>query len=326
MEVSNQQTPRAKQRGWLVLLLAFAAAFLAVVFPLALIIAPALWAYAGARTKPALMLLPAALYMAAMFTLESLAVAGGLSGAALICAVLVYVLLTNRFGNADTALVLSGVFLIGLYTVICLPGILDGRGAFADIQAAMSSLRAFYAAAAAQVPQVSAEAVSAVLDTMDLIHDSVPVGFVAVLCVFASVLGLGNLLFFRALCKKQEQIRLSPMRAFRDWTMPRSMMMGLFMMLIVSLILEFSEWTFAASFSVTVNTLLAIPLFLQGISVVDFFIVRAQRNITTMRTLTYVAIGILYQFVLYPLVLVGCIDQIFRLRERMRGIPPRAAV
>jgi uncharacterized protein YybS (DUF2232 family) len=108
--------------------------------------------------------------------------------------------------------------------------------------------------------------------------------------------------------------------------MPRSMMTGLFVMLVGSLILEFSEWEYAASFTVTVNTLLAIPLFLQGISVVDFFIVRGNRKISTMRALVYVAIGILYQFVLYPLVLAGCIDQIFRLRDRMRGIPPRAAL
>ena len=97
-------------------------------------------------------------------------------------------------------------------------------------------------------------------------------------------------------------------------------------MLIASLILEFTSWAFAASFSVTVNTLLAIPLFLQGISVIDFFIVRGRKSVSTVRTLTYIAIGLLYQFVLYPLILVGCIDQIFRLRERLRGIPPRAAV
>lgn len=326
MDVSNQQSPRTAKRGWLILLLAVAVALVAVYVPLVLIVAPALWAYAGARTKPAFMLIPAACFAAGMFAFDSVAVAGGLAGAALLSAVLVYVLLTNHFGNADTALVLSGVFLAGLYAAICLPGILAGRGAFADIQAAILGLREFYASAAAQIPQIGSESVKLVLDTMDLIHDSVPTGFVAVLCVFASILGLSNLLFFRAFCKKQEQIKLSPMRAFRDWTMPRSMMTGLFVMLIVSLILEFSDYSFAASFSTTANTLLAIPLFIQGISVVDFFIVRGRKNVATMRALTYVGIGILYQFVLYPLVLVGCIDQIFRLRDRMRGIPPRAAV
>lgn len=314
------------KRGWLVLLLAVAAAIAAAYIPLLLVVAPALWAYAGARTRPVWMLLPAACFAAGIFALNSIPVAGGLFGSALLCAVLVYVLLTNRFCNADTALILSGVFLLGLYAAVCLPGILQGRGAFADIQDALSRLRDFYAAAAAQVPQIGSESVSLVLTTMDAIRDSVPTGFVAVLCVLSSALGLSNLLFFRAFCRKQENITISPIRPFRDWTMPRSMMTGLFVMLIASLILEFTSWAFAASFSVTVNTLLAIPLFLQGISVIDFFIVRGRKSVSTVRTLTYIAIGLLYQFVLYPLILVGCIDQIFRLRERLRGIPPRAAV
>ena len=138
-------------------------------------------------------------------------------------------------------------------------------------------------------------------------------------------MGLSNLLFFRAFCRKQPQVEISPMRAFRDWTLPRSMTLGLFVMLIGSLILEFSGWSFAASFSVTANILLGIPLFLQGISVIDFLIVHAQKNVTLTRTLIYVLLGVLYQFMLYPLVLVGCFDQIFRLRDRMRGMPPRAA-
>ena len=326
MDNSNQSFSRSGWRGWLTLALAVAVALVAAIVPLALIIAPALWAFAGARTKPALILLPAAAYAALMYALNSVFVASGLAGAALLAAVALYVLLTNRFGNADTALLLSGLFLAGLYVAICLPGIWAGKGAFAGVQAFLASLKSFYASTAAQVPQLGQENAQTLLNTMDMMYEAVPTSFVAVLCIVASVLGLSNLLFFRAFCRKDEQIVISPMRAFRDWTLPRSMMIGLFVMLIGSLILEFTAWAFAPGFSVTVNVLLAIPLFLQGISVVDFFIVRAQKNITTVRTLTYVAIGVLYQFVLVPLVLVGCFDQIFRVRDRMRGAPPRAAV
>lgn len=325
MENFNQQQPRAKWPGWIVLVIAVVVAFAAAYVPFLLILAPALWAYAGARTKPVLMALPAAVFAAVMFTLDPAIVAGGLSGAALLVAILVYVLLTHRFGNADTALVLSGVFLVGLYTAICMPGVLAGRGAFADIQAALLGLKSFYASAATQMPQLGEDGIKLVSSMMDAIYEAVPTNFVAVLCIFASVLGLGNLLFFRAFCRKDETISLSPMRPFRDWTMPKSMTFGLFFMLILSLILEFTEWTFAASFSATANVLLAIPLFLQGLSVIDFFIVRSKKNVSMLRTLVYVGIGLLYQFVLVPLVLVGCFDQIFRMRERMRGVPPHAA-
>ena len=325
METFNQPSSRVSWRGWLTLFLAIAVALAAAVVPLVLVVAPALWAYAGARTKPVLLLLPALAYAALMFTQDSVFVAAGLSGAALLAAALLYVLLTNRFGNADTALLTSGLFLAGLYVAICLPGVWEGRGAVADIQASIASLKSFYASAAAQMPQLGSEGVKAVLSTMDMMYEAVPTSFVAVLCIFSSVLGLGNLLFFRAFCHKHKEIAISPMRPFREWTLPRSMTIGLFVMLIGSLILEFTSWAYAASFSVTVNILLAIPLFLQGVSVVDFFIARSQKNVATIRTLTYIAFGVLYQLVLFPLVLVGCFDQIFRVRDRMRGAPPRAA-
>lgn len=325
METSNQQSPRASWLNWLVLLLACAVALLAAYIPLLLIVAPALWAYAGVRTKPYLMALPAAVFAAGSFVLSPVVVAAGLSGAAILAAVLVYVLLTHGFSNSDTVLLLCGVFLAGLYVAICLPGVLEGKSAYADIQTSIASLTNFYRAAAAQMTQLNPDGVKLISDMMNELYAAVPSSFVAVLCVFASVFGLSNLLFFRLLCRKQTQISLSPMRAFRDWTLPRSMTLGLFAMLILSLILELAEVPFAEGFGVTANVLLAIPLFLQGISVIDFFIVRAQKNVTLTRTLTYVGLGVLYQFMLYPLVLVGCFDQIFRLRERMRGVPPRAA-
>ena len=325
METSNQPSPRASRNGWLALLLSSAVALLTAYVPLFLILAPALWAYAGARTKPYWILLPTAVFTVGTFALNSAVVAAGLSGAAVVATVLLYLLLTHGISNSDTVLLLCGVFLVGLYVAICLPGVLEGRGAFADIQSAIGSLNEFYRSAAAQMPQLSQDGVKVILDAMDAMVDAVPSSFVAVLCIFASALGLSNLLFFRLFCRKQTQISLTPMRAFRDWTLPRSMTLGLFAMLILALVMELAEFEYAEGFGVTANVLLAIPLFLQGISVVDFFIVRAQKNVTLVRALTYVAFGVLYQLLLYPLILVGCFDQIFRLRDRMRGVPPRAA-
>lgn len=326
METSNQLSSREVRKGLFALLLAVVAGVLTAYVPFLLIIAPALWAYAGARTKPYWILLPAAAYAYGVFTFEPFAVACALTAGALIAAMLLSMMLTHGFSNSDTVLILCGVFLLMLYGAVCLPELLEGREAYAAMQAQIGDLRAIYRATEAQMSQLNPEAVKLVLETMDVMYDTVPTGFVAVLCVGASALGLGNLLFFRAFCRKQEAIKLSPMRAFRDWTLPRSMTLGLFAMLIGSIILEFTGWAFAESFAVTANYLLGIPLFLQGISVVDFFLSRLQKNRTVARTLAYVGMGVLSQMLIYPLVLVGCFDQIFRLRDRLRGMPPRAAV
>ena len=326
MENSNQQPLPANQRGWLVLLLATLVALIAAFFPFALLIAPALWAYAGARTKPYWMLLPIAAFALCTLMMDSAAILAGLYGASALSAVILYVLMTRRFSNSDTALLLSGVFLIGLYASVSLPGVLAGRGAFADIQSQMSSLIAFYKESLAQMPQIDETMAKSALDTMNLIYESVPTSFVGALCVFASVLSLANLLFFRLFCLKHPEISIPPMRPFREWTLPRSMTLGLFLMLIGSLAAELAGWTFADSFAVTVNILVAIPLFLMGLCVTDFFLSRTKKSATTTRVLVYAGIALFYYYLYYPLLLLGCFDQIFRLRLRLNGMPPNEAV
>lgn len=325
MENMQQQTNREKRNGWLVLLLSALSALAAAVFPAALIAAPAFWAYAGARTKPHWIALPAAAFAAVAFSSYSLISAAGLFGASLLVSVLVYALLTRRVSNTYTALTLAGVFLAGLYAAVCLPGILDGRGAFADVQSVIGALVDQYRSTVAQMPELNAQNVQLLLDAMDAYVKEVPNFVVSALCIFAGVLGLGNLLFFRLFCRKHPEIEISPMRAFRDWTLPRSMAIGLFAILIGSLILEWTGWAYSESMTSTVNALVGMPLLLQGLCVVDFLIARSPKHVKTGRTLTYIGIGMLFSLAQTPLILLGCFDQIFRVRDRMRGVPPRAA-
>lgn len=322
MENSNQQPSRAKQRGWLILLISVAVACIAAFFPYALLVAPALWAYAGARTKPYWMLLPIATFALCTLQLDSPEILAGLYGAAVLASVIIYFMMTRRMSNSETALMLAGVFLVGLYASICLPGVLAGRGAFADIQSQMSAIIEVNREALKNTPQIDAAMAQSALDMMDMIEQSVATYFVAVLCVFASVLGLGNLLFFRLFCRKHPEISISPIRPFRDWTLPRSVTLGLFILLVGSLVLELADWEFADGFAATANILVAMPLFLQGLSVMDFIIVRSKKNIVITRTLAYIGTLILFRYTAYALLLIGCFDQIFRIRLRMAAIPP----
>lgn len=295
-------------------------------FPAGLLLAPGLWAYAGARTKPYWIALPAAVYAVGAFMLYTPVAAAGLSVAAALAAGLIHALLTRRVSNTYTVLILSGVFLAGLYAAICLPGILAGRGAFADVQAAIGSLFDLYRNAMAQMPEFDTQTAKVFSDALDAFYTSVPNLVVSALCIFAGLLGLGNLLFFRLFCRKHPEIQISSMRAFREWTLPSSMTLGLFVLLIGSLILEWVGWAFAEGFSTTVNALVGLPLLVQGLCVVDFMISRAPKNATIGRVLAYVGIGILFAIAQTPLILIGCFEQIFHFRDRMRGVPPRAAI
>ena len=92
------------------------------------------------------------------------------------------------------------------------------------------------------------------------------------------------------------------------------------------LALEWAGWAFAEGFSNAVNALVGMPLLLQGLCVVDFMLARSPKNATLGRALTYTGIGILFSLAQTPLILIGCFEQIFRFRDRMRGVPPRAAI
>ncbi|MEZ4508279.1 MAG: DUF2232 domain-containing protein [Eubacteriales bacterium] len=297
-----------------------------IVIPVGLLIAPALWAYAGARTKPYWIALPAAVFAAGAFSQYAPFAAAGIAGAAAIAAALIYILLTKQVSNTYTALTLAGVFLVGLYVAVSLPGILDGRGAFADIQAAMGSMFDGYRAILSQMPAVDADVAAYFSESFDVLYQAVPSLVVSALCILASVLGLGNLLFFRLFCKRHPEISISPMRKFKDWSLPRSMTFGLFALLIGSLVLEWTGWTFADGMSNTVNVLVGMPFLLQGLCVLDFLLARSKKHVARNRALAYVGVGVLFGFVQTPLILVGCFDLFFRFRDRLRGTPPRAAI
>lgn len=327
MEYNNQTSKSVENSAWLILLLAVAAGAAALIIPFGLIVVPALWAYAGARTKPGWIALPAAVYALGAMMLYSengytSAVAVSVMAAA--SAVALYVLLTKRFSNTYTALTLSGIFLLGLYVAACLPSVLADKGAFAAVQAAMDEIISFYRTTFVQAAGADAQYAALVNEYLDTFSKAVPTMVVAALSIFAGVMGLGNLLFFRLFCRKHKEIAISPIREFRFWSLPRSMMFGLFALLVGSLILEWSGWQYAESLVNTVNVLVGMPLLLQGLAVVDFLIVRSARKTAGQRAVTYVLIGVLFGLAEMPLMLLGGFEQLFHFRARTQGLPPQS--
>lgn len=314
------------RRGAVVLLLISVIAGAAALYvPAGLLVLPALWACAGARTKPAWIALPAALYAAGAFWLYTpLAAAGFIlmtaGGALALC-----LMQTRRMTNAYTVLTLAGILLVGLYTAVCLKGLLSGEGAFAATQAGMDQTIALYRAALPAASGANADAVQMVNEYLTALSKAVPTYLVAVLCAAAGVGGLSNLLFFRLFLRKHKEIAISPMREFRQWSLPRSMVFGLFALLICSVVLEWTQWQYADRLSATVNMLVGMPLVLQGLCVVDFLLSRSKRNVTASRVVTYslVGVGVLLSLAQMPLMLLGCFEQLFRFRARAQGLPPR---
>ena len=93
-----------------------------------------------------------------------------------------------------------------------------------------------------------------------------------------------------------------------------------------ALVLLLTDWTYAAALSATVNVIVGMPLALQGLCVIDFLIVRSGKNVATRRVLIYVLAAVALLVMQTPLVLLGCMDQLFQLRARAAQgpkAPPR---
>jgi len=324
MENSSLKRENAQGRVWLILAISAAAGLVTIWIPAGFVIVPALWAYTGARTKPAWMALPAVIYaVGALYFYTTIAALGMIVCTAGVSAALYY-MQTKRVSNTYTVLTLAGIFLLGLYISVALPGVVSGDGAFAAVQSVMDEMIDYYREALSQSGSVNTEYASLINEYLDAFSEAVPTYIVPVLCVFSGVMGLGNLLFFRLFCRKHPEISLAPMQAFRLWALPRSMMLGLLLMLVGSLVMEWGGWAFSDSLGNTVNVLVGMPLLVQGLCVVDFLLKRSNKNVATLRAVVYTGVGVLFGLTQMPLILIGCFEQIFHFRRRVQTMPPRA--
>ena len=318
---ASSSGPSAGGKVWWMILCLGAGALAVLIWPVYLLL-PALLANAMFRAKPRWLILPAALSFAAAYGLYAdWLMAACLTALAVLPAIAIYWMQKRRMGNAYTVAVSAGLSLVALYCMVCLPGILAGEGAFRAVQDAFAESFSYMREALDAMPAELAQMTEPSREYLDAFEDALPSLVVPALCAMASVLGLANLLFFRLFARKRG-FGLSKLRPFSDWEIPRSMTGGLVLLLVAALVMRLFDWEFAASFSATVNVILGFPLILQGLALLDFFLKRAPNRRTMIRTFTFIAVGLLFTLLQTMLMLVGCLEQIFRLRERIRGAKP----
>ncbi len=317
METNSHATrPAGKCLGWLALCIA-AGVLGTVIWP-AYLLLPALWAAAMLRVRPQWLALFAAVMLGTAYLLfGDWLMALCLTALAALPALAVCIMQKRRMGNVYTAAAMAGLSLLALYGLVCLPGVISGEGAFAPVQNLFSAAIADTKQTMALLPGLPESLLTNWENYIDLFENTLPCLIVPALCAIACVLALSNLLFFRLFVRKCD-FGLAKLRPFGDWGIPRGLTGGLFLMLMAALIVSFTEWEFAAGFSATVNVIVGFPLVVQGLSTLDFFMQRTRRP-ATARTLVYIGVGLLFSILQSPLMLLGCCEQIFRLRERFRA-------
>lgn len=325
MENTDQSIQKREMPAPLVAAFAVLCCALTPILPVLLLVSPALGAYAALRTKPRLFLALALASAALAYGIYGAVATAGMTLACVGTGAVILLMQTRKLGNGNTALCAAGAALLGLYGVVCMPGVVAGTGAFETVQTYANEIIKAYQSALHAMEGLPAEALTMLDGYLDALCASISSYVVPALCAAAGVIGLSGTLFFRLFAQRRPKGTLAPMRAFRFWEMPRSMMFGLLVLLLGSLVLEWTGWGYAEGLTGVVNVLVAMPLMLQGLCVVDFFLCRNPRSLTLKRTLVYTAIVVLFSVLQTPLMLTGCMEQIFRLRTRA-STPPRAAI
>lgn len=239
-----------------------------------------------------------------------------------------YSLQKRKQGGFHTAAVLSAIAIASLYLSICLDGLISGAGAFASTEAyanlvAEQTLEMLRSGAIPNVQELLPSYEAYFEDFGEVVVSML----VPALCIFGSVIGLVNTLMFRLFVRRdREALGLSPFRPLHAWSIPKDYSIGISVLLVGSMILMFMETEFAESVSMTVITLVSVPLFVQAIALIDWFIVRKGKNIAAKRAFMGVLIAVLFGSVSNILVTLGIFEQIFQARTHFTdmgmGIQP----
>lgn len=305
-------------------LLLWAAPSLALfVSPLAAAFAAAALARQGrsfsAAALPALLPLfaPAAVLL---FGGAAAAALGALALPAAVCAV--WYVQTRRLGGFLTASAAAAAAIAGLYAAVCLPGIVDGTGAFT---AAQEGVRLLGEAVAAQLAGVPGYAESAAIaeQIFSSMYLAVPVLLTGVLCVLGALFGFFTaVLFFAFTRRRRAACGLAAPKPFRLWVIPRRYVPGIVLLYVMALVLRLSGFANADAVYNTVGSLLNLPLMVQGLSLVAFLLSLRSRPGKALSAVTYVLIGVLFPLTSSMLTTVGLFDLFLRFRDR--AIPPAA--
>lgn len=305
-------------------LLLWAAPSLALfVSPLAAAFAAAALARQGRSFSAAALLALLPLFAPAAVLLFGGAAAAALGALALPAAVCaVWYVQTRRLGGFLTASAAAAAAIAGLYAAVCLPGIVDGTGAFTAAQEGVRLLGEAVAAQLAGVPGYaeSAEIAEQLFSSMYL---AVPVLLTGVLCVLGVLFGFFTaVLFFAFTRRRRAACGLAAPKPFRLWVIPRRYVPGIVLLYVMALVLRLSGFANADAVYNTVGSLLNLPLMVQGLSLVAFLLSLRSRPGKALSVVTYVLIGVLFPLTSSMLTTVGLFDLFLRFRDRV--IPPAA--
>ncbi|MEL7610739.1 MAG: DUF2232 domain-containing protein [Bacillota bacterium] len=209
------------------------------------------------------------------------------------------------------AMVVSATLVfVALYAIICLPGVLEGRGPAAGLLDMLALLRQNMITDA--VAQSSAGQMFN--EIFDMMEKTLPDLLIAGLALAGMSTAGVSLILCRVLARRAGA-RLRPMARLERWRLGRGFTAGALILLLGALAIVLLKFSYAASVMYVIQMVVMLPLALQGVALLDYFAQRS-RNRALTRTLYVFAIVLFLPFSVLLAAGVGALEQVFQIRRR----------
>lgn len=244
-----------------------------------------------------------------IFGVESLSIVAVYAPAALAVGLMLYKRRPYRYAAATAAALNT----LGMYALLCLPGILDGSGPYTAIQDSVSMMKdVFVQAGTLAGTEEQIKLFSQLLDRLiAMIPDTLLASIVSIAMASAGL----AVLIAHGIAKKRSQTLL-PMAQIADWRLGRSFFIGACVLLAGSLVVLLIEMNGGYAVMLCAQVIAGLPIMLQGIALIEYLGRRKQR-LAAYRAAWICGGLLLMPFSVYVFSVLGIADQVIRLRARI---------
>jgi uncharacterized protein YybS (DUF2232 family) len=217
----------------------------------------------------------------------------------------------------ETLFYACAVLCLGYYLFMCLPSLMAGQPAFGGIVSAAETMSAeltdsFKAAGA------DAALLEEFSGNLDLITSAIPKVMLSFILAMGIFSGLISAVTAKALARKTNA-GIRPMAKFELWQLPKGFLWGAIFMFAVALIGMLSGYIGFEAVYLAVITVILIPLAVQGLCF-EFYLTGRRKNPALARTILFLAVVLLFPFSIAALELLGTLEQMLKVRIRLRDL------
>ena len=286
---------------------------IAYIFPVGLMLMPALLAFAGTVWGYGALAI-AAVTAAGSIIYVACAVDAGIIGLLVMSipagAASAYIF-KNKLPYRTAAVTGAFFAALGIYIITCVPALMEGEGPFAYYLQYMAAFGDAVEKTAAQMGIDGDKAEMLRKMAAYLEYKAPDMAVTAMMCMGMGA-GLANVVAARALCRVKGA-KLKPMAKFHLWQLSRGFTYGSLVMIIGAIIISALKITNSSAIVTAVECAVAGPYALMGVCLMAFM-VRMKLRGTAFTVFSVVAMVLLFPYSLYGLCIIGAADRLFRMR------------